>query len=60
MTIIEFRNKKNMSMQRFADLIGVSLNSVWHYQNGRVPNKEVMARIKEVTKNWVKEGDFYE
>lgn len=59
MTLYEYRKKKKISMRRFAKLIDVSLNSVWHYENGRVPNKTEMAKIKEVTKNWVKEVDFY-
>lgn len=60
MTIKEYRERKNLTIRKFATLINMSVNSVWHFENGRVPNKRVMAKIKEVTKNWVKEGDFYE
>lgn len=60
MTLKEYRKRKDLTLEQFAKLIGVKSKSTIHgYENGRVPPKVIMAKIKEVTKNWVKEGDFY-
>jgi len=60
MTLNEYRTKKKLTLKAMADLLDLkSPTTVFNYEEGRVPPKEVMQRIEEVTNNWVKAQDFY-
>lgn len=60
MTLKEYRKKKNLTLKAMADLLGLnSPTTIFNYEDGRVPPKAIMAKIEEVTNNWVKAQDFF-
>lgn len=59
MNIKQYRKKKNLTLEAFGDLVGLKPHTIWYYENGRVPKPAIIKRIKEVTKNWITEKDFY-
>lgn len=60
MKLREFRKKKGWTLQELADFLELgSRSTVYNYENGRVPKKDILDRIAEKTNNWVKAQDFY-
>lgn len=60
MTLKEFREKKGWSLQKMAEFLGLkSRVSVFNYEKGRVPRKDIALRIEVITKGKVKVKDFY-
>ena len=60
MDLRSYLDVRDMSIAAFADLLGVSVQTVHRYVNGeRLPRPDVMVRIAEVTHGAVKPNDFY-
>jgi 3,4-dihydroxy 2-butanone 4-phosphate synthase/GTP cyclohydrolase II len=60
MTLADFISSTKTSRSAFAAAIGVSNVSVTRYlQGARIPSKDEMLRIAEVTKGAVTPNDFY-
>ena len=60
MDLRSYLDVRDMSIAAFADLLGVSVQTVHRYVNGdRLPRPDVMVRIAEVTGGAVKPNDFY-
>jgi transcriptional regulator with XRE-family HTH domain len=60
MDLRSYLDVRDMSIAVFADLLGVSVQTVHRYVNReRLPRPDVMVRIAEVTGGAVKPNDFY-
>jgi transcriptional regulator with XRE-family HTH domain len=60
MDLRSYLDARDMSIAVFADLLGVSVQTVHRYVNGdRLPRPDVMVRIAEITGGAVKPNDFY-
>jgi transcriptional regulator with XRE-family HTH domain len=60
MDLRSYLDARDMSIAVFADLLGVSVQTVHRYVNGdRLPRPDVMVKIAEVTGGTVKPNDFY-
>ena len=59
MTLTEFREKKKMTMTALAEKLELTVAAVSYYEKGRVPRRDIIARIEEFTNGWVKAQDFY-
>jgi DNA helicase-2/ATP-dependent DNA helicase PcrA len=44
-----YRNVHGLSMADLADQLGVRTNTIWRWENGRVPEQAMWARIEKVT-----------
>lgn len=44
-----YRNARGLSMADLADQLGVRTNTIWRWENGRVPEQAMWARIEKVT-----------
>ena len=44
-----FRDANGMTLGDLAEQIGVKPNTVWRWENGRVPERPMWARIEKVT-----------
>lgn len=60
MKLKEWRIKYKYSMRKLASLLGLkSAASILHYEKGRIPKPEIIAKIDEISKGKVKVKDFY-
>lgn len=59
MTLSEYFQKHKTKRRQFADKIGVSLRSLAYYLNGRLPSKEVLSKIHQITQGQVTANDFF-
>ena len=59
MTLKEFLSNNKIQIGAFADLIGTSRRSVEYYLEGRVPRKNTLQKIQEVTDGQVTPNDFF-
>ena len=55
---IDFRTSRGLSRAQFAALIGVSEVTVWRYENGRIPQWDVLKMIIDVTDGAVGFEDY--
>lgn len=61
MTLKEFLNSKKISIEDFAQEMGLSYAAVRQYVNaGRVPTPKIMRKIINITGGAVQPNDFYE
>jgi len=61
MQLKEYRLSKKLSSKEFAERLGVDNSTLFRYETGaRFPSREVLVRIKEVTKGKVTANDFVE
>lgn len=61
MTLREYMDWKKLTPGAFGDLIGVSRQAVMRYRDGkRIPKKEIMPRIFEVTGGKVSADSFFQ
>ena len=61
MHLVTYLHESKLSAAKFGREIGVARSTVIRYLLGeRVPNKEAMARIYQVTRGQVRPDDFYE
>jgi transcriptional regulator with XRE-family HTH domain len=60
MRLEEYLTGNRISRADFAVQIGVSVESVRRYLNGRVPESSVMCKIIEATEGKVSANDFFE
>jgi len=61
MQLKEYRLSKKLSTKDFSEKLGVNLSTLFRYETGaRFPSREVLVRIKEVTKGKVTANDFVE
>ena len=44
-----YRNVHGLSMADLAGQLGVRTNTIWRWENGRVPEQAMWARIEKVT-----------
>lgn len=56
----DYRYQHKISVATFADSIGVSEVAAWRYENGRVPEAAVMARIIATTAGAVTANDYFD
>jgi transcriptional regulator with XRE-family HTH domain len=60
MNLDDYLTLKNLARPAFADLIGTTPQSLARYlDRSRIPKKETMVRIAEVTSGLVTANDFY-
>jgi transcriptional regulator with XRE-family HTH domain len=60
MTLAEYFKKHGVTVQQFADQIGISYEGVrLLLQHRRMPRQETMAKIADATKGKVSIADFY-
>ena len=60
MDLRRYLNARDMPIAVFAEMLGVSVQTVHRYLNAeRLPRPDVMVRIAEVTGGAVKPNDFY-
>lgn len=59
MTLSEFFQKNKTNQRQFAEKIGVCSRSVAYYLNGRIPSKEVLSKIHQMTQGQVTANDFF-
>ena len=61
MQLREYLKIKGITIPAFAEMIGVSVQAVHRYVEGkRIPQREVMKKIKAATDGSVGAEDFYE
>jgi transcriptional regulator with XRE-family HTH domain len=61
MKLKDWLDKEGLTVSEFARLMGSPQPTVWRYVNGdRMPEKEAMRKITELTKRKVDARDFYE
>jgi transcriptional regulator with XRE-family HTH domain len=59
MRLDEYLASNSVSRADFARQVGVSVESVRRYLNGRVPEPSVMSKIIEATEGKVSANDFF-
>jgi predicted transcriptional regulator len=59
MKIAEYLKNNNISVNQFAESVGVDRQNVYKWIKGTVPRKSVIQKIVEVTNGNVNIGDFY-
>ncbi len=61
MKIGEYRKQEGLTLQGMGLKIGVTEGSMSRYENGeRIPTREILQRIREVTDGAVQPNDFYD
>ncbi len=60
MKLKQYRQSQGQSQYDLARLLGTSAASISRYENGRIPEPEIMARIVEATGGTVTPNDFYD
>ena len=61
MTLADFLEANKITLTAFAEVIDVSVEAVRRYRDGmRIPQPEIMDRIKRATGGCVMPNDFYE
>lgn len=60
MKLDEYLNKTGMTHSDFAKLIGCEQPTVTRYVKGRIPSRDVILRISQVTNGAVTPNDFYD
>jgi transcriptional regulator with XRE-family HTH domain len=60
MNLKEWRTVNKCSMRKLASALGLKSGaSILHYENGRIPKPDIIAKIEQITKGKVKVKDFY-
>ena len=59
MKLKDYIEKNGLSVQKFADSIGVDRTTVLRYFYGRKPNEDTMLKIYKITNGKIQPNDFY-
>ena len=60
MRLVDWMVSKDIKDSKMADMIGVSRVAICMYRNNqRIPKKDVMIKIMDITKGKVMANDFY-
>ena len=60
MKLVTWRKQRGLSQSECAELFSVTRLSVVRYENGRIPDREIMRRIDEITDGQVSPNDWLE
>lgn len=60
MKLADYLREHRISLQAFADMVGVTKSSAHRYLGGTIPSPAVMANIVRETGGMVTPADFYE